>query len=111
MGHGDKLGLLAEETPILIENYLAVMADWNHTKPGTDLFTKHLPRNNIGVMFHRRDNNLISSLKERSSVTLRNQVNGLCGAPDENDFLLAPCIDESLDLVPRPFVGRCCLLA
>src|SRR5437660_236798 len=58
---GDKLGLLAEKTPILIKNYLAVMVDWNHTKPGTDLFTKHLPWNNIGVMFHRGDNNLISS--------------------------------------------------
>ena len=86
MRHGDKLGLLAEKTPILIKNYLAVMVDWNHTKPGTDLFTKHLPWNNIGVMFQGCEDDLISCADIFPAICLSDEVNPFGCATHKDDL-------------------------
>src|SRR5262245_25468571 len=104
MRHGYQLGLLAEQAPILIQNQLAVVIDGNHPQSRTDLFTEHLPWNNIGVVFHRRDDDLISHLEEGSPITLRNQVNRFGGTANEDTFLFAPVDEETLYLPARRFI-------
>ena len=56
--------------------------DFNNLQSGTLFFCKHLPGNNVGVMFHARDNDNIAGLDVCSSPRLGHQVNGVrrsCG--------------------------------
>src|SRR4249920_47064 len=108
MRHGYQLGLLTEQTSILIQNQLAVVIDRNHPQSRAYLLTEHLPWDNIGVVFHGRDNDLVALLEKGSPITLRNQVNRFCGTANKDDLLFAPGIDEALYLLARRFISRGC---
>src|SRR5262249_56652061 len=84
------------------------VSDWSSDVCSSDLaglFTEHLPRNDIGVVFHRRDDDLVSLLEKSSPITLRNQVYRLRSAANEDNFPFAPGVNKALDFLARRFIG------
>ena len=63
------------------------------------------------MMFHDGDDNFIALFDVGSAVGLGHQVDTLGGAPDKNDFVAGPGVDELPDLGTDPFIGVRCLLA
>ena len=106
MGHCDKFSPVVEQTLIFIHDQLAVMVDRNHPQLGADLLAQHLPGHDVGMMLHRRDDDLVAGLEKRPAVTLRHQIDRLGGAAHEDNLLIRPSIDEAAQFAARRLVGR-----
>jgi hypothetical protein len=63
-----------------------------------DLFGEQLPRHDVRVMLQFADDDFIARADVFAAVTLRDEVDGLGGAADENDFLGVRRAEEFADL-------------
>ena len=71
-----------------------LLRDRDDLQHRADLFAQQLPRHDVGVVFQRRNQNLIAGLEARARKALRHQIHRLGRAADENDFLGVASIDE-----------------
>ena len=69
-------------------------------------FAEHLPRHDVGVMLHLRDEHLVAGTHVRSSIRGGDQVDRFRGAPDEHDLARVGRADETRHRFARLFVGR-----
>src|SRR5581483_5542738 len=69
------------------------------------LLTQNLPRDNIRVMLHGGDDNLIASSEERPAVALCDQINGLGRPADEDDLASLSGGEELSHRLPGALVG------
>src|ERR1700752_171934 len=88
-----------EQAIVLILEQLTCIIHRDDTQDRTLLFTKHLPRNNIGVMLHRRDNDFVPCAYELSAIAVHHQVDTFGGATYEYTFASFPRVDEALYLL------------
>src|SRR5262245_19735197 len=93
----------AEQFLELVEHQLAGVGDGRHAQLGTLLFAQDLPRDDVRVMLHRRDEDLIAGLNVLAPEAGGDQVNRLGGAADEDDLLGLTGAEETLDFLPRRF--------
>ena len=88
----------------LIEDQFAAPVDRSHAQPRALFFTEDLPRHDIRVMLHARDQNFIARTHLSAAVGLRDEVNRFGGASHENDFFGRRGIQEGLHRAARGFM-------
>ncbi len=71
----------------------------------TRLLRKHLPRNDIGVVFEMSDDDLVAGLQMLATPGIGHQIDRFGGAAHEDDLFVLRCADESPSRVPGLFVG------
>src|SRR6185503_10655933 len=111
MHYRDQLRTFIQESLVLIEQQLARIVHRDHTQPRAFFFTEHLPRDNVGVMLHRRDDDLVALADEFAAVAVHHEIDAFGGAPHEDTFANVASVDEALHLFTRTFVGSSCFLA
>ena len=60
MADGDKLRFGAEKLLELLHDQFAAIIDGRHAQLRAFFLTQHLPRNNVGMVLHRGDQNFIT---------------------------------------------------
>ena len=106
MGHRHEPGVRVEQLAVVLDQKLAAIVDRHHADCCALLFGHHLPRNDIGVMLQRGQDDLVTGLEEFATVPLRHQIDAVGGAAGENALARFFGVDEGLDLEPRLFVFR-----
>src|SRR5260370_19801999 len=101
MHNRDKTRSLVEEFLILLEKEFAAIADRHDAQHSPFLFAENLPWDDVGVMLHVRDDNLIARSDMRSAETLCDQVDPFGGAADEDDLARLGRVHETLHLHAR----------
>ena len=81
----------------------------DYPKAGTGALTQHLPGNDVGMVFHGGNPDLVTSLQE-SCKPLGYQVDPFGGTGSHDDFMGMGGIKMLLDLDPRLLIRICSLL-
>ncbi len=102
--HGDDAGLRPEHLQIGIHVQLAFVAYRDHLELGARLSGEHLPGNDVGVMLHGGDDDLVAFLETRAPVALRHQVDAFGAAAHQYHFAAIGSVDESLGRVSGTLV-------
>ncbi len=97
----DQLRARTEQLQVFVEDELAVIVDRDDLEHGTSLLAHHLPRHDVGMVFHGRQNDLVARLQPRPREALRHEVDGLGRAAREDDLFGMARIEQMLDLDPR----------
>jgi len=106
MIHGNQLGPFGEKSVVCLQIEGAVIKDGDDFESYSQSFTKHLPRNRVGVVLQSGNNDLISLLKLiRATEGGGDQIDGISGAGSEDDLLGAIYIEMLCDGLPGGFVG------
>ena len=100
----DDLGLGADQALELVHLQLAVVVDGDDAELGPGLLADDLPRHDVGVVLHRRDQHLVAGGEARAGEALRHEVDPLGGAAHEDDLAVLPRADEAADLAARALV-------
>src|SRR5215467_12011263 len=87
------------------------MVDWNDAQARAYLLTQYLPGNDVGVMFHRRNDDFIACLQEGPAIALGDQIDRFRSPADKDDLLTFRRINEAFYFFPRPFVSGGGILA
>ena len=103
--HGDEPGPRPEELLVLLQQQLAPVVDGDDAKDGSLLLAQELPRDDVRVVLHRREDDLVSGLEGGPPVALRHEVDRLRRASDEKDFPVLPRVDEAPHLGTGLLVG------
>ena len=77
----------------------------NDPQHGALLLGDHLPRHDVGVMFERREDDLVARLQELPAVGLGDEIDAFGRSADEDDFLRRRGSEECLHLLPRLLEG------
>ena len=91
--------LFGKEPFIFVEFQYAVVGHGNHAQYDAALLGLQLPRHDVGMVFHCRDNHLVAGLHLRLAERLRHKVDALRGASRKHDFLHFPCIHKLAHLL------------
>src|SRR5881394_851772 len=105
MGHRHQLRALIEQRLVLIHQQLAGIIDWNHAQPGALLFAEHLPRDDVRVVLHGRDDDLIAGANELATITMHDEIDAFGSAAHEDTFLYVARVDEALHLFARSLIS------
>ena len=65
MHHRNQPRAVAQQFLVLIEEKFAVVADRHDAQHGPGLLAEHLPGHDVGVMLHRRDDDLVAGAEVR----------------------------------------------
>ncbi len=95
------LGSRAEQRLILFEHDLAPVVHGNDPEHGPSLLGDHLPRDDVGMMLERREDDFVARLEKLLAIGLRNEVDALGRSADEDDFLSGRRSQKRLNLLPR----------
>src|SRR5438105_13324931 len=95
---------LVKEPLILLEQEFAAITDRHDAQRGPFLLAEDLPGDNVGVMLHMRDDDLIARLDMCSAEALSDEVDPFGGAAHKNDLAGLGGVKELLHLDARRFV-------
>ena len=93
--------LRAEKAFKVLKDQFAFIVDRRNSQLGAFLFAKHLPGNDVGVVLHRRDDDLIPRAHVRPAICLGHKVDGFRCAAHEYDFAGTRCVQEILHCLAR----------
>src|SRR5437867_5643678 len=105
--NGDDTGLRSKKFFVLLKKELSPIADRHDTEPGPLLLAKDLPRNDIGMVFHLGDEDLITRPDMLAAKAGGYQIDTFRRAPHEDNLTGLSRIDELLHLDTRILVGPC----
>ncbi len=105
VGHAHRAGALVEELLVLLEDQFAVVVHRDHPQAGAGLPADELPGDDVGVVLHLRDEDLVPLAQPGAAPALGDQIDGLGRPAHEDDFARAGGVEEALDLTARSFVG------
>src|SRR5437773_7021394 len=101
----DDTGSRTKEFFVLLHEELSPVVDRRDAEAGALLFAKDLPRNNIGMVFHLGNEDLITRPDMLAPKAAGYQIDALRGAPHEDNLPSLRRIDELLYLDPRILVS------
>src|SRR4051794_1211170 len=84
-----------QQLDVFVEQELAALVDRGHFQRAPGLFANQLPRNDVGVVFQRSDDNLIPRLEPWTRIRLRNQIDRLRRPAHEDDLFRRAGMDEA----------------
>ena len=99
-----QLGPRAEQFFVVGQNQIAVLVHGRDLEHAAAFLAEHLPRHDVRVVLHGRNDDLVAFLDEVPAVALRNEIDGLGRATDEDDFAGVSGADERADLLARGLV-------
>jgi hypothetical protein len=70
------------------------------------LLAQHLPGHDVGVMLEMRNEHLVARLEQGTTITLRDQIDGLGRAAHEHDLARRTGVDEARDALACALVQR-----
>jgi hypothetical protein len=94
-----------------IRVHLAVLVHGRDHKGRTRLFADQLPRHDVGVMLEVGYQYFVAGFQQRSSIALRDEIDGLGGPAHENDFMSRSRLEEGDHSISRRLVKSGGLLA
>ena len=106
VGDADKLGALRQQFAEPVEQQLTGVIDRDNLERRAHLLAQHLPRHDVGVVFHFRNENLVALPDVGPAPGLGHQIDGLGRAAHEHDFLRAARVEERTEGRARALVGR-----
>ena len=101
-GHEPRAGI--EQLQELIEQQLAAAIDRCDLQGAAGLFAHHLPGDDVRVMLEGRDENFIAGAEARAGIRLRDEIDALRGAANEDDLAGRARIDKAAHPLPRALV-------
>ena len=104
MRDGDELCPLTQQAEKGVVVDLARVADRDDAEARAFLLAEHLPRDNVGVVFHRGDHDLVALSDGRPPKRARHQVNPFRAASREDNLGVIFGAHEGGQRVPRRFV-------
>ena len=69
------------------------------------LFAEHLPGDDVRVVLHGRNDDLVACADELAPVAMHHEIDAFGGAADKDALLRLAGIDEALHLLARAFVS------
>src|SRR3546814_9509748 len=97
MHHLVQLRARSEKGAILIHSVLAAVGNRYHAQLRAGLLAQHLPRHDIGMMFHTGDKDFVAFFQRRPPPAIGHQIDGLGSAARKDDFLAACCVEQFAD--------------
>ena len=90
MRHGHQTRPVGEQSRQRLQVQRATLIDGDYSQP----HALQLPRHNVRVMLHRRDNHLVTRLHASACITRSHKVDRLRRAPREDDLCGRRCIQK-----------------
>ncbi len=103
--HSDDLRALRQQPLVLLEDDVAVVVDRDHLEDRAALLAQQLPGDDVGVVLHGRDQDLVAGLEPRADKARGDQVDALGGRSGEDDLSAVGGADVALDRGPGPLEG------
>ena len=101
VGDGDEAGARCEEFFVSLQIHLTGIVDGNDFEDNPFALPHELPRNDVAVVFHDRQQDFVALPEERLGEGRSDEVQALGRAPCENDFGRRGSADET----SHPFAG------
>ena len=101
---GKELHLGREKFPETLHGQLVTVVDREKTELRAGLPGEDLPRHEIAVVLHLREEDDVALAEKRAAPGLRHEVNRLRGSASEDDLFLAGRVEEAGDPLARAFV-------
>src|SRR3546814_10444314 len=98
MHHLVQLRARSEKGAILIHSVLAAVGNRYHAQLRAGLLAQHLPRHDIGMMFHTGDKDFVAFFQRRPPPAIGPQIDGLGSAARKDDFLAARSEEHTSEL-------------
>ncbi len=108
--HADNAGAFGEEPSVFIGQQLAAVVHGDDAELDAFAHLQQLPGDDVAVVLHGGDDDLVALAKESFAEAGGEQVDALCGAAGENDFVGAAGVDEAADGLAAGFVEFSSLL-
>ena len=105
LGHRHDARLRTEELLVLLEDDLPAVVDRRDAQVRTLLGAEHLPRYDVGVVLQPGEHHLVAGFDVAPTPALRDQIDPLRRAADEDDLALRGCLDEPANRLARRLVG------
>ena len=105
LGDGDQTGLWAKQLFVLIQPHLAGIVHRGHAQPRALFGAEHLPGNDVGVMLQPGDDDLVVLLNVAASPALGDQIDGLGGSANKDDFAGRAGVEEAARLLAGRLVS------
>ncbi len=84
-----------------LENQRAAIVHRRHAQPRARQLADQLPRHDVRVVLHCRDEDLVTLAERRPREALRDQIDALGGVAREDDFVRLPRVEEPADALAR----------
>jgi len=95
--HADDLGSLRQHFSVALELELARVGDRHDLELRPRHLAKQLPGDDVGVVLHARDQNLVAGTQPRSDKARGHQIDALGGAAGEDDLTAVGGAEVVLD--------------
>ena len=105
MRDGDQLGAVTQKLFEGLHTEFALISDRCDFQHQSFFIAHHLPRHDVGMVFHLGDDNFVAGVERTPPMGCGNQIDRFGGVPGENDFLAAFRIEKGLNLIARAFIG------
>ena len=105
MHHRHEAGLLRNRRLKGVHVQASIIQNWDNLELHPCAALQELPRYNIRVMLHPRNQHLVTGLEPGRREAPRHEVDGFCGAPHEHNLFGFLRVDKGPQLLPRAFVG------
>ena len=93
-----------QQPTVGINVQLAGIIDRDHTQRGAGPLRQHLPRDDVGMMLHYRDHNLITGVEIAAAPARRDEVDALSGAAREEDLPIVLHVEKARNGLTGRFV-------
>ena len=105
MRDGDHFGPLVQQVFVLVDDELAALVHRDDADLRTAFLRRDLPRNDVGMVLHLRDQDLVAFFDETFAVSMRDEVDALGAAADEDAAIDVRRVDEAFYLFAGRLVG------
>ena len=105
MGDRDQFGTRPQKFLKLVEEKIAIVVDRRPFDDNAVAFPEEMPGHDVGVVLHDREHDLIAFTEVRLAPGRGDEVDRFGDVAGEDDFLIAPGVDELRHFRARALVG------
>src|SRR5262245_49625073 len=110
MSDSNDLRSLIEKVFVFVDDQIAVFVHWDNANRCTFFLGKLLPGNDVRMLFHLADDDLVTFANEFSPIRKCDKIDALGRPADKDTFLRLARIYEAFYFFTRGFVCRCRML-
>jgi hypothetical protein len=100
----DDAGAVAEQLLVHVHPQFAGIRHRHDAQHRAGRLARHLPRHEVGVVLENRHHDLVAGAEQRAGIGLRDQVDRLGRAADEDDLARLASVQEGPDELAGAFV-------
>ena len=106
VGHRHEARARSQHREVGVEIEHPVVVDRHHPELRPGLLAKELPRDDVRMVLHVGDDDLVALSEPWAHEAVRDEVDGLGGAARKDDLARIPGVEKAPDLLPGALVGR-----